>query len=161
MKSLIITIALAIPLSMFGQTLERDVVSSGGDYSEAGGLSLSATVGEAVVTTETNGNLTITQGFQQSSADAVISVEPLPDDVSILIYPNPTSDVVYIDVDGSFEDEMIYRLYDELGQVIATDVLIESQEIDLQDHMSGVYFLEISSSSDGNLFDSYQIQKIN
>lgn len=47
------------------QTIDLQVISSSGNYSEAGGISLSWTLGEPVIATFENGGLILTQGFQQ------------------------------------------------------------------------------------------------
>lgn len=46
-------------------TNEQQVISNGGNYSEAEGLSLSWTLGETVIATFENSGLVLTQGFQQ------------------------------------------------------------------------------------------------
>ena len=46
-------------------TNEQQVISNAGNYSEAGGISLSWTLGETVIATFDNGGLVLTQGFQQ------------------------------------------------------------------------------------------------
>lgn len=45
--------------------LSRQVIGSTGNYSTAGGISISSTVGEPAVTTLTGGSSILTQGFQQ------------------------------------------------------------------------------------------------
>jgi hypothetical protein len=67
MKKIIILLFSVIFLgSLQAQvTNEQQVISSAGNYSEAGGLSLSWTLGETVIATFENGNLILTQGFQQ------------------------------------------------------------------------------------------------
>ena len=65
-KILLTTICLAFATFSFSQQLSRYVVSSGGNYSNAGGYSNSSTIGESMVTTLTSASNVLTQGFQQS-----------------------------------------------------------------------------------------------
>lgn len=48
------------------------VVSSGGGFGNAGGNTFSYTIGECIVTTASNGNNILTQGFQQPSNDSIL-----------------------------------------------------------------------------------------
>ena len=66
MKKLILSITLlSIATLGFSQQISRSVVASSGNYSTNSGLTISSTVGEAMVTTLTSGGFTLTQGFQQ------------------------------------------------------------------------------------------------
>lgn len=66
MKKLIIILTGTLIVStLFSQSIERDVVASSGDYFEAGGISISGTLGEIAIETYESGNLILTQGFQQ------------------------------------------------------------------------------------------------
>ena len=53
------------------QKIARSVVSSTGNYSFAGGIKLSSTVGEPITTTLFTSNSILTQGFQQPSVKAL------------------------------------------------------------------------------------------
>lgn len=66
--------------SAFAQvTIERQVIGSTGHFSEAGPVSVSATVGEPVVQTFSFADVTLTQGFQQPRVGALMTL-----DVSLL-----------------------------------------------------------------------------
>ena len=79
---------MAFATFSFSQQLSRYVVSSGGNYSNAGGYSNSATIGESMVTTLTSTSNVLTQGFQQSFSNPVdptiTIINPLDGDV----FPN-------------------------------------------------------------------------
>jgi hypothetical protein len=60
-------------LFLSGQTLSPDVISSAGNYFETPNASLSWTLGETAAETFTNGNIILTQGFQQPLAGIVIT----------------------------------------------------------------------------------------
>ncbi len=74
MKTILIFIpfmGLAVLLS--GQSLSPEVISTSGDYFENTNASLSWTLGETVTETFANGNIFLTQGFQQPITGIVIS----------------------------------------------------------------------------------------
>jgi hypothetical protein len=65
-KILILLFNVIFLISLHAQiTNEQQVISNGGNYSEAGGMSLSWTLGETVIATFDNGGMVLTQGFQQ------------------------------------------------------------------------------------------------
>lgn len=66
MKTKTLTLLLMIStLSCLTQSIDRDVLSSAGDYFEGPNNSISWTLGEIATETITDGNFIITQGFQQ------------------------------------------------------------------------------------------------
>ena len=94
---------MAFATFSFSQQLSRYVVSSGGNYSNAGGYSNSSTIGESMVTTLTSASNVLTQGFQQSfsnSVDPTITIiNPLDGDV----FPNNNN----IGIDFSITDFVV------------------------------------------------------
>jgi hypothetical protein len=72
---LLTALLLLLGVSIFAQSIERDVVASSGDYYESGGISLSWTLGEIATETYISGDNILTQGFQQPDATQRIYVE--------------------------------------------------------------------------------------
>ena len=72
---------LGVLLSMLGSSafaqvsIERFVIGSTGHFSEAGPVSISATVGEAVVPTFSFADIVLTQGFQQPRVGAAMTLD--------------------------------------------------------------------------------------
>ncbi|MBW1298308.1 hemagglutinin protein, partial [Aquimarina litoralis] len=59
------------------QSIERQVISSGGNTITNGGVTLDYTIGELAVTTITDGTTTLTQGFQQATIQLAIKINPV------------------------------------------------------------------------------------
>lgn len=70
-----------IPAIMMAQSVSPEVVSSAGDYYENGNVSLSWTLGEIATETYTNGNVILTQGFQQPFGITIHGI-----DLDVLVY---------------------------------------------------------------------------
>jgi hypothetical protein len=70
-KILLIITAVTFATFSFSQQLSRNVIANSGNYSIAGGVSLSSTIGESMVTTLSSGTNILTQGFQQSSNGSI------------------------------------------------------------------------------------------
>jgi len=65
-------------------SLSPVLIGSSGNYSTNGNITLSSSVGECIVPTAANGPIILTQGFQQPSANGVLSLN------STLVYYNST-----------------------------------------------------------------------
>ena len=61
---------------------------------------------------------------------------------NINIYPNPASDIIYVDVDESFNA----LIYNYQGQVVK-NVVVDNGQINVSDLANGIYFLEIRTAN--------------
>lgn len=130
--------------------LSPTVIASAGNYSEAGGISLSWTLGEVAVSTLSNGNLVLTQGFQQSFLEDVgFSMDPIL--WQIIAYPNPVTDELRIQFDVPDPTDFLVEIQDVTGrllsqeqykQVIPGDVV----PVEMSSFREGIYFFRISTS---------------
>lgn len=77
MRQIIFIITLLISNTLFSQTIERTVVGASGTTLSNVNASLDFTVGELVVATSSNGNNTLTQGFQQEVIVLKIKLAPI------------------------------------------------------------------------------------
>ncbi|MCD4697206.1 MAG: hypothetical protein K8S16_13295 [Bacteroidales bacterium] len=73
MKNLFITILLfGLTATLSAQSISSEVISASGDYFVNTNASLSWTLGEPITETFANGNIVLTQGFQQSVTEIII-----------------------------------------------------------------------------------------
>ncbi|SNR15292.1 hypothetical protein [Tenacibaculum jejuense] len=77
MKQFIFIIGLLFSVTMFSQTLERTVIGSTGKTLSNTNGSINFTVGELVVTTNSNGTAILNQGFQQEAIILKIRLSPI------------------------------------------------------------------------------------
>jgi hypothetical protein len=130
--------------------LSPTVIASAGNYSEAGGISLSWTLGEVAVTTLSQGDLVLTQGFQQSYLkDVGFAMDPIL--WQIIAYPNPVMDELRIQFDVPDPTDFLIEIQDVTGrllsqeqykQVFPGDVI----PIAMSSYKEGVYFFRISTN---------------
>ncbi|TVR81510.1 MAG: T9SS C-terminal target domain-containing protein [Chitinophagaceae bacterium] len=166
MKSLLLTIAISLTaLYSFGQSLSPTVISSSGAFHTAGGYSLSQTVGETVIETLSSSDLILTQGFHQPEK---LSVGISSNSLSIWdvnVFPNPTSNSVFLEISASSDVDINVELFDVLGKKIKplqNGHLINGQmkiTLDMSPFASGVYFVRLTESN-GNSTETIRIQKI-
>jgi len=81
-----------------------------------------------------------------------LSVNDIADNVKVSLYPNPTSDNFYLNVEGLNQGKLTVSLFDIEGRPMFTNFAEVntnrySQLIDMSGYASGIYFLRIESGS--------------
>ena len=148
----IIIVAAFFGQQAFSQDIELSptVIASAGNYSEAGGISLSWTLGEVAVTTLQQGEIILTQGFQQSFLkDVGFAANPIK--WHIAAYPNPVQDKLWIQFDLPEAKDFMIEIQDVNGRVISQhqhkqifpgDVI----QVDVSAFSYGVYFFRVATA---------------
>ncbi|MFB6343091.1 T9SS type A sorting domain-containing protein [Saccharicrinis sp. FJH62] len=162
-KKLILSVVFVLTaLVAFGQrSLELSVISSFGENSESTSYNISQTMGELM--TETfegqSGSYFLTQGFHQETT-VITSINPEESDIG-LVYPNPTRDRVYVDLNKTSKKIVKLDLYDITGKMIKTELadLRFNEGISLSECENGIYLLRISDVN-GKLIQTCKIEKI-
>ena len=82
----------------------------------------------------------------------VISVQEIVEHTQFEVYPNPTSDVLYIELKENISDPLELKIYTLTGQEInipfsTNKDLGNRMELDISDLSQGVYLIELSNSS--------------
>jgi len=116
----------------------QEVISSQGGIQSNSTISLEYTIGETVINTIENGSNTLTQGFHQTKWTLeVIDIYP---DISVSIYPNPATEVLYIET--SLYKNTIYTLSDASGRIVKeAELLSELTIVEISQFAEGGYFL--------------------
>ena len=82
MKTITLTMLFFInTVLIFAQSIDREVISTSGDYFEGPNSSVSWTLGEIATETLTDGNIILTQGFQQPFGVVIHGI-----DLDVLVY---------------------------------------------------------------------------
>ena len=168
MKSqLTILLILALGSLASAQSITPEVVSSGGGDTTNANVGLSWTIGEPVGETQSGSNGTITQGFHQSHFEIVSLEEHSELGYEIVVYPNPTTD--YIQIELKFNGELPaptetkfnIALVDHAGKKLLSEDIKNKLEyaVSMSEYAQGQYFLTITSA-DGLLYKSAQITKL-
>jgi len=107
---------IALPGFLWAQQLPRQVISTAGNNSTAGGVSLSWTVGQAGPTASTSpSSFYITQGYQQGD-ELYVSINGLVvSNTTFSVYPNPSSGIFHISGILPAGGESNYRILDMQG----------------------------------------------
>ncbi len=148
-KHIIILVTnLLLCLIMNAQSLERQVISTTGNYSTATDIQLSSTVGELMIETFISGSVIFTQGFQQAD-DNIVAVSGPVIVLDYKIYPNPTKDRIFLNLSSDKQLNLSLRLVDMTGRstgIGVEDIQVNGyieQELDLSPLTAGTYLLQI------------------
>lgn len=98
-------------------SLERAVVGSLGQSVTSSSLQVSATAGEAAISTLSGSDLLLTQGFHQAEREDFTSVHIVPTVLSDLaVYPNPASGQFWIRVTVPAAQSLRFEVLDANGR---------------------------------------------
>lgn len=165
MKNITVILIALLPVALFAQSLERQVIASSGSYSETANLQVSSTIGETVIATGTSASVILTQGFQQPASDNTVGIEEPEFGFSMQAYPNPTANMVILDFNADKELELQISLIDVMGKqypVAKSNITVlgnSRQQIDLSAYAAGNYFIRIDDEK-GQFSKTIKIQKI-
>ena len=142
--------------------------TAGGTEVATSGHTLSYSMGELFVNTESNFGQTFTQGFQQGDLFKVLDVVSLEDlkfDVSV--YPNPTSSFLHVKVDTDnhaiYGKDYVVELYDLVGKqlnVPMTYVDGKTLQLDVKYLPTGAYIAKVYGIQNANWVSSFKVTKV-
>ncbi len=134
---------------------QEAVTTSGGNYSNSQ-VSLDYTVGELVINTVGNSQVTITQGFHQSFSEAMEVLEVADLALEMDVFPNPTQSIITIQI-KNFEEEVFFQLFNLQGQQVMSGKFNTSGQLDLTTQARGLYQL-ILTNKEAKLLNTFKIQ---
>lgn len=172
MKSFITLLAcIIVSLSLHAQ----QTLNVAGNSVHINGMTFEYSIGEmALVSTERNANLIVTQGMLQPNNSGSVAndapVNTILSDISenIKVYPNPTQNILFVE---SFETQIgnySYQLLDGVGKMVLNkegqiQVGLNKFTLDLQSYAAGTYYLMIRKPNPVGILENYsfKIQKMN
>lgn len=124
------------------QAPQHQVISTSGKYFENSSGSISFTLCEPVITTLSEGDNILTQGFHQSEITVIPEYIHPALQFEIAVYPNPAHDYVILKTDQI--TGLFYILYTIKGEAIQQNILVKDQtEIDFSTLLPSIYFLKV------------------
>ena len=157
---------MLMPLFTMAQlSLAPTVIASFGNWSNNGGYTLSATSGEMMIQTFSVGNNILTQGFQQPDDKDVGIQQLIEDGLTINIFPNPTNDLITVNIQSENAETYGLIMYDLLGRTLSLPGTLDrshtqmQQSFNLSQLPSATYFVCVVNAQ-GEIKHSFKIQKI-
>ena len=161
-KLFFLTTMLCLPYQWaFSQIIQNDVIASGGNSYSFKDKEISWTLGESVTETIQDGNLLISQGFNQSYIIVLDISANASCPFHLIIFPNPAEDLVQIEFpESEVSEHYELTVYDINGKfLMSKHIYLEKRiEFDIRQYASGIILFNIERESDGNTY-SYKIIK--
>jgi len=124
----------------------QEVIPASGGDAKGNGSSVSYSIGQVVYATNSSAGGSVSEGVQQPYEIFVITGNELLPSVTLACkaYPNPATDFIILSVGESDKENLLYRLSDQNGKVIANNKVIDEQtKIQTGTLRNGNYFLSI------------------
>lgn len=143
------------------QNVKSSVITTSGASMNQSNAKISFTVGEIVVKTITDGTNSIGQGVVNSSTTNIVTAIRENDisKIKINMYPNPASELVYVDITESKVSDIQVTIYDITGKQISSEKYAVGNNhigINTQKWQKGEYILTIKDIQ-GELLGSYKV----
>jgi hypothetical protein len=118
--------------------------ASGGDATGSGG-SASYSIGQITYTTNTGTSASVAQGVQQPYEISITTGQDEAGiDLNLAAYPNPTSDLLVLQIDDSNASSFSYALFDANGKMVDQHEITNCQtQIDIEFFPVSTYFLKV------------------
>ena len=154
-KAILIGALLLTTHFIFSQTA---IASSGGTARGNGGTS-SYTIGQLFYTSNNQNNGSSAEGVQQAFEILVLSSSDLfSEKLTLLTYPNPTSNNLLLKLSETPQDKLEYTVFDIQGKQILRGIITSKEtKIKTQYISNGVYFLKVTQNK--QLLQSIKIIK--
>jgi len=150
-KRLNLSAILLLGLGLTGLYAQESFIATGGNASGGGG-SASYSVGQVVYTTNTGTNGSATHGVQQPYEISVITAieEAKGINLSVLAYPNPTTDYLTLEVKDFELSNIHFQLYDMNGKLLQSEKITGNQtSIVMSNLVPATYFLKVIVKTQG------------
>lgn len=157
-----ITLSVLIFLQMsFNIALgQSSIVSSGGDAQGNGGTA-AYSLGQVAYTSNSSNSGTINEGVQQAFEIFVTTgIDEIGIKLEMVVYPNPTSDFLILEVKEYLDADLRYELTDIKGNSLFNKNLTgPKSEINLTELANATYFLTVYNRS--QILKTFKIIKNN
>lgn len=139
-----LSLLFSIHVCCFGQV----IVGTAGDTDSLQDVRIAFTIGEPIVTSFSNEDNILTQGFHQPSYQIVSLDEgfEIPT-LQVKIYPNPSSDKVHVSMAEEQTQPFQVSLFSQTGTLLLTDQFSQEGIISVAALAEGIYFLQIEVAS--------------
>lgn len=142
MRKTIILLCFVLSLATSSLFAQQGTVAAGGQATGAGG-SVSCSIGQVAYVSATGTGGNVNQGLQQpyEIVDA-IGLDANVLDLSISLYPNPTTDFITLKVNKV--ENLSYQIFDSEGKIISTKGITENEtSISFTEYANAIYLVKI------------------
>jgi hypothetical protein len=156
MKHILLVLILTFSSLSFSQSISKQVIGTSGKTLSNSNLKLSYTVGEPVVGLMTAGGNQLGNGYYPAMDLQALSVEDNELDVQLRIYPNPTSQSLY--VSHPELNSFGITIVDLNGKQLYSGTINKEEPLDVSNYTQGMYLVTIENTTT-NKKNTYKIIK--
>jgi hypothetical protein len=151
-----LVIVLLVATMGYSQSISKQVVGTSGKTLTNSNLKLSYTVGEPIVGLMTAGGNQLGNGYYPAMDLQALSVEDNVLDVQLKVYPNPTSQSLYV----SHPDMNSFgiTIVDLNGKQLYSGTINKEEPLDVSSYTQGMYLITIENTTT-NKKNTYKIIK--
>ncbi len=140
----------------YSQSISKQVIGAAGKTQSSGNSKLSWTVGEPVVGLMTAGGNQLGNGYYPALNLQALSVEDNVMDVQLRVYPNPTSQSLY--VSHPELNSFGITIVDLNGKQLYSGTINKEEPLDISKYTQGMYMVTIENTT-SNKKNTYKIIK--
>ena len=136
-------LAFLLSFSVQAQTSHQVLSATGGDASGSGGT-VAYSVGQIAYTTSTGTTGSVAQGVEQAYEIYSVGIKETALNISLSVFPNPTSDFLTLKVQDYNNEALSYNLLDEQGKLVLNEQIItQDTQVAMSTLARGAYFINI------------------
>lgn len=127
-------------------------ITSGGDASGNGGT-VAYSVGQVVSTTNSNFSGTVSQGIQQAYEIFTLSTKDSELNISVSVFPNPTSSNLTLQMKNYNNEKLSYKLFNVQGKLLGNGQIVTQQpQINITSLPIATYFIHVKNQTNNQLY---------
>ena len=136
-------LAFLLTFSVNAQTSHQVLSATGGDATGSGGT-VAFSVGQIVYTTSTGTTGSVAQGVEQAYEISSVGIKETALNISLSVFPNPTSDFLTLKVQDYNNEALSYNLLDEQGKLVLNEQIItQDTQVAMSTLARGAYFINV------------------
>ena len=139
-----LVIVLLVATMGYSQSISKQVIGAAGKTQSNGNSKLSYTVGEPVVGLMTAGGNQLGNGYYPAMDLQALSVEDNVLDVQLKVYPNPTSQSLY--VSHPELNSFGITIVDLNGKQLYSGIINKEEPLDVSGYTQGMYMVTIENT---------------
>jgi hypothetical protein len=141
MKNTFLTVFLLLTFFSYAQSISKSVMGMAGKTQSNGGISVSWTAGEPVVGLMTGDGNQLGNGYYPSLDVQTLSKEDFTMEVTVKVYPNPTSNFLYAEQKDLHQ--LRINIVDFNGRVVLENNINSGGQINLSNFSNGIYVVQV------------------
>ena len=137
---------------------QESVNTTGSDATGSGG-NVAYSIGQVFFTTNSGDSTNVAQGVQFAYEIFTVANSSIFE-VSLTVFPNPTKDILILQISNYDSEKLYYQLYDLQGKMLNVEQILNKQtQINMSGLTSATYFVNIITLGN-KIVHSFKIIKI-